>query len=272
MVWYAAQCAGDDAARGCGQRRAGNGPLGSSANSPHNRSGTAMASTAAAAADAFLHAAWNGRRGAVIALLADSRVDPADGDSEALVVAACRRHVGVVRALLADGRADPAARDSEALVRASCDGITDIVRALLADGRADPSARNNGALAHAARGGHIDVLGSLLADGSVEPAGIVVAADARNRVEVLRCIRRWEPWLRRRRWLRAAAGTGTGTGAKMSLILPCVSIRAVHNALPWPLSATLPPSVSLPCWTTKTAWQRLHCICAHPPPCRCWRA
>lgn len=69
-------------------------------------------------------------------------------------------HAEVVRLLLADSRVDPAANENEAIRYASRYGHHEVVRLLLADSRVDPAAIGNQAFQNASVNGRIDVASS----------------------------------------------------------------------------------------------------------------
>jgi hypothetical protein len=164
--------------------------------------------------EALYIAAALGHVNVVKNMLEEGRADPTAYGNRSLCWAAVGAYFRVVEALLADGRADPRADGSAALRIGAGLGYTGVVEALLADGRADPAARNSAALRAAASGGHAGIVRTLLADGRANPA--VAAAEAAHAArygfdpagEVLRCVLRWQRWLRRRHWLRAAVAGG----------------------------------------------------------------
>lgn len=86
----------------------------------------------AAACSPLLRAVVNGRGTVVAALLADSRVDPAACDNEAIVQAASYLRSHVVQLLAADPRVDPSARNNTAMRLALYDRSGYIVTTLLA--------------------------------------------------------------------------------------------------------------------------------------------
>src|SRR2546426_6337866 len=78
-------------------------------------------------------------------------------------------HVDVMKLLLADSRVDPAADNNDAIRSAAANGHIDVVKLLLADKRANPVAVGNAAIKHVARNGHTDVVKLLLAHPRVDP-------------------------------------------------------------------------------------------------------
>lgn len=79
-------------------------------------------------------------------LLADSRVDPANDESCALVCAVQRGRSEIVKLLLAEGRSDLNTGEGICLDVAIEEGHTDIAKLLLADPRTDPTLNDNKAL------------------------------------------------------------------------------------------------------------------------------
>jgi hypothetical protein len=118
----------------------------------------------------------NGFTDLVRKLLADDRVDPAEGDSHALYLAARYGNASVVQVLLADPRVDPTTFRNSAFLRATTEGHVEVVRVLLADSRIDPSSENNAAVRVAAREGYTEIIRLLLADNRVNALGAIEVA------------------------------------------------------------------------------------------------
>ena len=73
-----------------------------------------------------------------------------------------------VRPMFANTNVDPAAQENEAIRAAFARGYFEIVRTVLADGRADPAAGENYAIYSASVSGHVEIVHMLLADERIE--------------------------------------------------------------------------------------------------------
>lgn len=137
----------------------------------------------------FLRAAEAGKAGAVEALMADPRVNPAANGSACLRDACCAGHAAVVRALLTDGRSSPGIWGQYCLLRACENGHAEVVEALLRDPRTNPMYYHGQALRIAAHRGHLPVVRALLADPRVDPTvagnAAFVQACAKARIAVV---------------------------------------------------------------------------------------
>ena len=107
-------------------------------------------------------------------LLQDGRVDPGSYEHDIFGDAVFHGHAQAVIALLADSRVDPCKErpilNETPFASAVDHEYVDIVRILLADGRVDPSAENNRALDIANSTGHVGIITMLLADERVKQA------------------------------------------------------------------------------------------------------
>ena len=119
---------------------------------------------------AFLTACQEGKLDEVEVLLKDKKVNPANGNNEAIRWASENGQIDVARLLLTDDRVNPADMNNDAIRGASENGQIDVVRLLLTDDRVNPADWKNDAICQASYNGHIDVVRLLLTDDRVNPA------------------------------------------------------------------------------------------------------